>query len=166
MHYSNYISSSDARACVKNGARKVSATPTALKQTPKSTLDFLARHGVVVEEIQRSGRPRKLSLEQVKKILAIRQSQLSFYKIADLTGVAKSTAFDYFRRYKNETLAEEEVKQIKLKEAKRVLRQMLAMNLKGELGELAKQGCESKSIEEIEETLRSIHELVRFHASR
>lgn len=157
-HFNNYISLRDAGKCVAVGVRKISATPTALRQTPKSNLEFLQRHGVVIRKIVRNGRPRKLSMEQVKKILATRQSKLSFYKIATLTGIAKSTVFDYYNRYDGEQLKEEEINELQIKEAHKLLKILLERDVSEEITEFARRGCTSKDISEIREIMMRIED--------
>lgn len=157
-HFNNYISLRDAEECVTVGVRKISATPTALRQTPKSNLEFLEKNGVVIREIVRNGRPRKLSGEQVKKILATRQSKLSFYKIASLTGIAKSTVFDYYNRYNGKQLKEEEINELQIKEAHKLLKILIERNVSEEITGLARLGCSSKDINEIRDTMMRIED--------
>lgn len=159
MHFNNYISMLEARECI--GKNEITATPTALKQTPKSTLDFLEKNGVKVTEIRSTGRPRRLSEEQVKRILTMRHTDLSFYKIAGITGIPKSTAFDYWSRCSTRRIDEEEVEDMQIKEAHVVLATLLHGNVDEEISELARQGYESRSIEEIAEIMREINQIIR-----
>lgn len=157
-HFNNYISLRDAGECYRGGVRKISVTPAALRQTPKRNLEFLEKNGIAIEKIIRNGRPRKLSREQIKKILAIRQSKLSFYKIASLTGIPKSTVFDYYSRCNGEQLKEEEVNELQIKEAHKLLKTLLEKNISREITELARRGCSSKDINEIRDILMQIED--------
>lgn len=157
-HFNNYISLRDAGECFKRGVRRISATPTALRQTPKRNLEFLERNGIVIEKIVRSGRPRKLSGEQIKKILATRQSKLSFYRISSLTGVPKSTVFDYYNRCNGEQLKEDEVNELQIKEARKLLKSLLERDISEEVTELAERGYSSKDINEIRDILTQIED--------
>ncbi len=157
-HFDNYISLTDAGKCIAVGVRRISVTPTALRQTPKRNLEFLEKNGIAIEKIVRNGRPRKLSGEQIKKILAIRQSKLSFYKIASLTGVPKSTVFDYYNRCNGEQLKEEEINALQIKEAHKLLRILLERDISGEITELARRGCSSKDINEIRDIMLRIED--------
>jgi predicted transcriptional regulator len=157
-HFNNYISLRDAGECSRRGVRKISVTPTALRQTPERNLEFLEKNGIVIEKIVRNGRPKKLSNEQVKKILATRQSKLSFYKISSLTGIAKSTVFDYYKRYSGEQLKEEEVNELQIKEAHKLLKILLERDISEEITELARRGCSSKNINEIRDIMMRIED--------
>lgn len=143
MHFTNYIRSMDVDLCIAKGEEKVSATPTALRQTPKTTLRRLEEHGVRVERVERLGRPRKLSEGEVKRLLAIRTSDLSFYKVAGITGIAKSTVFDYWKRYRDTELAPAELEEVQRQEAERVLREVLDLNLDEDINALVLKGLQS-----------------------
>jgi predicted transcriptional regulator len=160
FHFSNYISKRDAEECQRREVREISLTPTALKQTPKKTLEFLKDKGVKIEVCGSRGRPRKLSLGRVKRILAMRQRGLSYYRIARLSGVPKSTVFDYCRRHWGITLSEEEVNRQELIEAKNFLRRLQRAGLGEELTALAREGCTAKRPEEIAYILGEIEKVV------
>ncbi len=155
MHFSNYISRAQAEACVERGVSRITLTPTAARQTPAETLAFLSESGVEVEVVASRGRPRKLDDARVRKILAMRKAGMSFYRIAGMTGIPKSTVFDYFRRYAGVVLSEEEVEKVELGEAKRVL-ERIAENLDGEAGRLAALALEAESRAELEYYLQEL----------
>jgi hypothetical protein len=160
MHFANYISLREAKECVKRGIKKISVTPTAARQTSNSTFKFLKKNGIEIEELKRQGRPRKLSKEEVRRILAIRHSKVSFYKIAEITGVAKSTVFDYCKRYKGKRLGEDEVIAIQIKEARNTLKDLLDKDLSEEINELARKGYNSRDVNEITEILWRIEDRI------
>lgn len=156
MHFSNYISMTQAKACVERGVRKISLTPTALKQTPERTLAFLREQGIEVEVVASRGRPRKLREEKVKKILAMRKAGVSFYRIASVLGIPKSTVFDYFQRYSHVDVPESEVEMLQISEARRVLENIARGNLDAEIKEIAERGLVAESREELEYYLREL----------
>ncbi|NOZ76920.1 MAG: hypothetical protein GXO65_04440 [Euryarchaeota archaeon] len=158
MHFSNYISRAAAEA-VTTG--EVTVTPTALKQTPKATIRFLKERGVKIRVVESRGRPRKLDEEQIKRILAMKRADVSFYRIARLTGVPKSTAFDYFRRYGDNGLDEDEVEAFQLREARRLFRRILGHAPEGEVAALARRGCRCTDLHEVEYIVREIDEIIR-----
>ncbi len=156
MHYSNYISAREARDCMQNGEKSISVTPTALKQTRKTTIELLRNNGIEVREVKTSGRPRRLVKDDIKKILAIRQSGVSFYKISNLTNVPKSTVFDYYRRYEGAPVGESEIKGIEIGEVHRIFNELLRKDIDDEITELAIKGQKSEDLEEIEGILKEI----------
>jgi transposase len=163
MHFSNYISRSVAESCVRKKIKRVSLTPTALKQTPEANIRFLEENGVEVREVRRSGRPRRLSEGEVKRVLTIRrEGNLSFSKIANLTNIPKSTVFDYCKRYEGKALETREVRDLQIKEARRVLKELLSRDLDEEINELARRGCGSGDVEEIEKIIREINEIIYY----
>lgn len=161
MHFSNYISRRDVADAIATGVRFIRITPTVLKQTPKETLDFLKANGVEVEIRAERGRPRRLSEKEVERVLAIRRSNLSFQKIASLTGVAKSTVFDYYKRNGHAEMSDEHVRTVQLQEAKAFLSALLEKNLNEEINELARGVLESGDLEEIERAVRKIEDIVQ-----
>jgi hypothetical protein len=158
MHFNNYISRAAAEAIT---AREITVTPTALRQTPKATIQSLKERGVKVRIVESKGRPRKLDHRQIKRILAMKKSDVSFYRIARLTGVPKSTAFDYYKRYGVKDLEEKEVEALQLKEARRVFQRILAQDPGGEIGALAKRGCNCRDLREMEYIARELNEIIR-----
>ncbi len=156
MHFSNYISMAQAKACVERGIKRISLTPTAERQTPAKTLAFLRERGVEIEIVASRGRPRKLQEEKVRKILAMRKAGVSFYRIASMLGVPKSTVFDYFQRYSHVTLPESEVKRLQISEARRVLENIARGNFETEIREIAERGLAAESVEELEYYLREL----------
>lgn len=156
MHYSNYISALEAEKCVQNGVEGISMTPTALKQTPKTTMDFLMKNGIGVREIKGNGRPRRLGDSGIKRILAIRKSGLSFFKISNLVKVPKSTVFDYFGRYNGREIKESDIKSIELEEARRIFNELLERDIDDEISGLALAGQKSSDLEEIGSILKEI----------
>jgi predicted transcriptional regulator len=163
-HFSNYLSTREARRLVDNQINSITLTPTALKQTPRKTLDFLQERGVRIVRREEKGRPRKLSQEEVKRILAIRKCDLSFYKIARLMGLPKSTVFDYFNRYRNLEVSDEDVKDLQIEKARALFAEVLEKNISEEISQLAVQGINSDDIAEMEELLRRLEDIVRFHS--
>jgi predicted DNA-binding protein YlxM (UPF0122 family) len=148
-----------ARQCLKR--KEISVTPTALRQTPKKNLQFLKEHGVRIREVKRRGRPRKLNSTDVKRILAMRKNgNLSFYKIANLTNIPKSTVFDYFKRHSDEEIDGREVEELQLKEAHRIFKSLIRKDIDEEITELAKRGCKSKSLDEVESIMREIEKII------
>ncbi len=131
-------------------------TPTALKQTPKTTIDFLVKNGIGVKEIKGNGRPRKVREADIKRILAIRKSGLSFFKISNLVKVPKSTVFDYFGRYNWREVKESDIKSIEIEEARRIFDKLLERDLDDEISGLALAGQKSSDLEEIGSILREI----------
>lgn len=156
MHYSNYISAREASKCVQNGAMRISVTPTALKQTLKTTIGLLRKNGIEVEEVKSRGRPRKLIKDDVKKILAIRGTGVSFYKVSNLTQIPKSTVFDYCNRYDGAPVREREIRGLEIAEARRIFTELLQRDIDDEINELAAKGQKSQDPEEIEEILKEI----------
>ncbi|WP_456475871.1 helix-turn-helix domain-containing protein [Candidatus Pyrohabitans sp.] len=156
MHFSNYISMRLARACVERGVRKLTLTPTALKQTPEDTLSFLRDSGVEVEVVASRGRPRKLDEEKVRRILAMRKAGVSFYRIASALGIPKSTVFDYFKRYPHLEVTESEVEMLQVSEARRVLKSIAGGSFDEEIREIAKRGLAAESREELEYYLQEL----------
>ena len=80
MHFSNYVSLEKATQLVSKGTKKITLTRTAFRQTPAKTLKFLKENGVEINIVERRGRPRKLSKQEIVKILIARKEGLSFYK--------------------------------------------------------------------------------------
>jgi hypothetical protein len=160
LHFSNYLSRGDAEECVRSNARKITLTPTALKQTPGATIDFLKSKGIKVRVLNTRGRPRRLSKAGVRRILAMRQRGMSYYKISRLTKIPKSTVFDYCRRYEGLTLKEKEVLGFELREAKRLLRNLIKAGLGEEITALARRGYASSSRDEILYILGEIENIV------
>lgn len=163
MHFSNYISRRDAEKCIESKVSKITLTPTTLRQTPKATIDLLKNKGVKVKVLRARGRPRKLSSAQVKRILAIRQRELSYYKIARITGIPKSTAYDYCRRYQGTELVEYEIQRAEVREAKRLFRSIIKAGLDEEVTELARRGYVSSDFEEIAYILGEIENIVEVY---
>ncbi|MDP6459785.1 MAG: helix-turn-helix domain-containing protein [Candidatus Hydrothermarchaeota archaeon] len=159
-NFNNYISRRDAVECLKRKVTKVTITPTALKQTPSATLRLLENSGVKLVRVTARGRPRKLGKGQVKKILAMRQEGVSFYKIARLTGVAKSTAYDYWMRFKDVNMGAEELHRIKVREARRLFMGIIKTRLGGEITDLARRGHASNSAEEMAYILGEIEDII------
>ncbi|MBU2560522.1 hypothetical protein KKA03_06470 [archaeon] len=156
MHYSNYISAREAGVCIKEGVKCITATPTALKQTHKGTLDLLLKNGIEIKRQKSKGRPRKLAQADIKKLVAIRHSGTSFYKISSLMHIPKSTAFDYCKRYKGAVPKEREIRDVSLEESHRIFGELLKRDLDTEVNDLARKGKASDNLEEIEEILREI----------
>ncbi|MDP6459168.1 MAG: helix-turn-helix domain-containing protein [Candidatus Hydrothermarchaeota archaeon] len=159
-NFNNYISRRDAVECLKRKVTKVTITPTALKQTPPATLRRLENNGVELVRVTTRGRPRKLGKGQVKRILAMRQEDVSFYKIARLTGVAKSTVYDYWMRFKDVNLGEEELRRVKIREARRLFVGIIKTGLGGEITELARRAHASSSVEEMAYILGEIEDII------
>ncbi|MEE8402285.1 MAG: hypothetical protein V3R93_00880, partial [Candidatus Hydrothermarchaeaceae archaeon] len=99
---------------------------------------------------------RKLAKGDVKKILAIRQSGVSFYKISNLTRVPKSTVFDYCQRHEGAPISEHEIKCIEVQEARRIFAKLLERDVDDEINELSARGQKSDDLEEIKSLLREI----------
>jgi len=156
MHYSNYVSAREARECMRNGVKSISVTPTALKQTRETTINLLRKNGIEVREIKSRGRPRRLIKDDIKKILAIRQSGMSFYKISNLTQIPKSTVFDYYRRYEGPPVRESDVRGIEIEEVRRAFAELLRKDIDDEINELAIKGQKSEDPGEIEKILKEI----------
>jgi hypothetical protein len=156
MHYSNYISAAEAARCVRDGVRCISITPTALKQTLSTTIELLRKNGVEVKEVKSSGRPRKLLEADIKKVIAIRHTGTSFYKISSLTKIPKSTVFDYCRRFDGAAPEEREIREVSIKEAKKMFGELLKKDLDDEVNELAARGQRTENLEEIEDILKEI----------
>jgi hypothetical protein len=156
MHYANYISAREASMCVRDGVKCITATPTALKQTHKSTLEQLLKNGIEITKQKKKGRPRKLDDANIKKLLAVRHSGTSFYKIASLLDIPKSTAFDYCKRHGGAVPREREIRDISLGESHRIFGELLSRDLDDEINDLARRGKGSRNIEEIEDILREI----------
>jgi hypothetical protein len=158
-HVSNFLSAEEARRSIEGGVKRVSFTPTALRQTSEGTLGLLRAAGVEIRCVQRRGRPRRLTDEEGRKVLAIRRAEpwMSFTKIGDLLGIPKSTVFDTFLRYQGETVREEEVRELQVSEGKRLLRTLLAEDLDEEINRLALRGYCSEDPEEIREILEDLH---------
>jgi predicted transcriptional regulator len=156
MHYSNYISAREASRCIRDGARSVSLTPTALKQTRDTTIELLRKSGIDVREVKSSGRPRKLVKADIKRVIAIRHSGVSFYKISNLMQIPKSTVFDYCKRYDGAPVKEREIRDTSIEEAHRIFNELLEKDIDYEVNELAARGQKSEDTEEIEDILREI----------
>lgn len=157
MHFTNYISSMDVDLCIARREETVSATPTALRQTPRAALRRLEEHGVRIEMVERLGRPRKLSEREVKRLLAIKTSDLSFYRVASITGIAKSTVFDYWKRYGDTELAPAEVEEVQRQEAERVMKGVLELNLDEDINSLVLKGLRG-NLEDMREVLQELKE--------
>ncbi|MEE8167831.1 MAG: hypothetical protein V3T58_03030 [Candidatus Hydrothermarchaeales archaeon] len=164
MHFSNYISLNDAKACADSGLKRITVTPTALKQTPKATIEFLKQEGLEIIRKKEKGRPNRLSQLDIRRILAIRRCNLSYYKISNLTGIPKSTAFDYCKRYNCEELGEKELGDIQRQEAMLLLSALLEKDLDEEINSLAMKGLESSDLEEIIDTMRRIEDIINFNS--
>lgn len=160
MHFANYLSRRDAEECVKKKAERITLTRTAWKQTPRATLDFLRSKGVRVRVLGARGRPRRLSRREVRRILAMRQRGMSYYKISRLTGIPKSTVYDYCMRHEGLSLREEEVLGFELQEARRLLGKLMKAGLSEEITALARRGYASSSPEEILYILGEIENIV------
>lgn len=160
LHFSNYVSRREAEDCVKSRVRKITLTPTSCKQTPNATVDFLKNSGIKIEVLRARGRPRKLSEQQVRRVLAMRQRNLSYYRIEGITGVPKSTAHDYWKRQLGAPLGEEEVQRAEFKEARRLFQHLMKAGLGEEITELAKRGYASTSAEEIAYILEEIEDMI------
>ncbi len=156
MHYSNYISAREASIRIQEGVKGITATPTALKQTHKSTIELLLKTGIKVEKTESKGRPRKIGESDIKKLLAIRHSGTSFYKISSLLDIPKSTAFDYCKRHGGAVPGEREIRDISIEESNRIFGELLRRDLDDEVNDLARRGKKSEDLEEIEEILREI----------
>jgi predicted DNA-binding protein YlxM (UPF0122 family) len=146
--------------CIKCRVTKVTITPTALRQTPDATLRLLKNNGVELVRVTARGRPRKLGKGQVKRILAMRQEDVSFYKIARLIGVAKSTVYDYWTRFKEVKVGEEELHRVKVREARKLFRGIIKTGLGGEITDLARRGYASTSVEEMAYILEEIEDII------
>ena len=164
MHFSNYLSMRDANQIVDSNVNSITLTPTALKQTAKKTFAFLKNRGIKITKKEERGRPKRLSQAEVKNLLAVRKSNLSFYKIASLTGVPKSTIFDYCARHSYDEVSEEEVEDLQLKKAKTMFAIILEKDLDDGINKLALEGLKSKSVAEMERLLRKIDDIVQLHA--
>jgi hypothetical protein len=158
MHFNNYISRAAADSI---GSEEITITPTAMKQTPTDTIQSLKERGIRVRVVESRGRPRTLSQGQIKRILAMKKSDVSFYRIARLTGVPKSTAFDYFKRYGDREMGEEDVEALQLKEARRIFQRIMAQDPGGEIGALARRGCSCQDLREMEYIARELNEIIR-----
>jgi len=156
MHFSNYISAKAARGCIRDGPKKITLTPTARKQTREGTIRALEGAGIAVIITPEKGRPRKLSGKNERKVFAMRKAGVSFNKIANLTGVARSTVFDYCKRREGPPVQESEVRALEIKEAHRVFSSILKKGLDGEIGELASRGQNTGDPEEIGDILKEI----------
>ena len=156
MHYSNYISGREAGRCIRDGVACITVTPTALKQTNSKTLEALSKNGVTVEEVRSAGRPRKLSEASIKKLITIRHSGVSFYKISNLMHIPKSTAFDYCKRHAGATPGEREIKDVSISESHKIFAKLLKRDLDDEVNDLAKKGLKARDLEKIEAILKEI----------
>ena len=156
MHYSNYISAREASIRIQEGVKGITATPTALKQTQKTTIELLLKNGIKVEKTESKGRPRKIGESGIKKLLAIRHSGTSFYKISNLLHIPKSTAFDYCKRYGAAVPKEREIRDVSLGESHKIFGELLSRDLDDEVNDLATRGQKSEDLEEIEDILREI----------
>ncbi len=156
MHFSNYISMAQAKACVARGIKRVTLTPTALRQTPERTISFLKGNGVKVEVVASRGRPRRLREADVKRLLAMRRAGVSFYKIARVLGIPKSTVFDYFKRYSHVRISDVEVEKLQVNEARRVLRRIASTCSDPEVRQMAERALSAANLEELEYYLQEI----------
>jgi predicted transcriptional regulator len=159
-HFSNYLSRREAEECCRAGIREVVITPTALRQTPKGNLELLREKGIKVILRETRGRPRKLHQSGVMRVLAMRQRGLSYYRIARLTGLPKSTVFDYCRRHAGMPLPEEEVSRQELIEAKSFLERLREAGISDELTSLAARGCAATSPRQIAYILGEIEKVM------
>jgi len=161
-HVSNFLSAEEARRSIEAGVRRVSFTPTALRQTSERAIGLLTAAGMEVKCVQRRGRPRRLTNREGRKVLAIRRAEpwMSFTKIGDLLGVPKSTIFDTFLRYQGETVKEGEMRDLQVAEGKRLLQTLLAEDLDEEINRLALQGYCSEDPEEIRGILEDLHDRI------
>lgn len=164
MHFSNYLSTRDAHHVISSRANSITLTPTALRQTPKKTLDFLKERGVSITKKEEKGRPKRLSQAEVKRILAVRKCRLSYYKIESLTGIPKSTAFDYCRRYNCDDVSDGEVEDLQRNQAKATFAALLDKDFDDEINQLAMRGLQSESVAEMEGLLKKINDIVQFHS--
>lgn len=165
MHFSNYLSTRDAELVLSSNIARITITPTALRQTPRKTLEFLLDKGVDIRRKAEKGRPRRLAHEEVKRILAVRKCAVSFYKIESLTGIPKSTAFDYCKRYNCDDVSDGEVQDLQREQARSLFAAILEKDLDEEINRLAVKGMQSKSTVEMEELLRKIEDIVQFHSA-
>lgn len=156
MHFSKYISRREARKIIKANIKKISLTPTAYKQTPDKTIRFLKEEGIEIEVLQRRGRPRKLGKEEITKIMAARQEGLSFYRISKVLNIPKSTIFDYYKRNKHLKINNEEIEEIKIREAKKLFEKIITNSPNEKIKQLAIEGINSNNQEDIEFILRGI----------
>lgn len=161
MHFGNYVSARDAKRIVEEGINEITMSRTALKQTPKETISFLKENRVSIRELRRRGRPKVLDEDQIDRILTMKkEGGLSFKKIENLTGVAKSTAFDYYKRYNGKKLGKEKIFRIEREVAHSVFITLLRKDLCDEVNELAKRGLLSRDIGEMETLIREIRDIV------
>lgn len=166
MHFNNYISKRAGKKILDKGLRFITITPTAKKQTPEETLEMLKKKGIEISLKEGRGRPRKLNRENVKRILAMRKAgPLSFKRIAATTGIPKSTAFDYFNRFKADRMDEGDIDGIQIKEAHRILRFIRDKNIGGEIGDLADRGLVTSDPEELQYILKEIDEVMNFYST-
>ncbi len=156
MHFSKYISKREAGEIAKSKIKKISLTPTAHKQTPDKTIRFLKEKGIEIEVLQRRGRPKKLGKEEITKIMAARQEGLSFYRISKMFNIPKSTIFDYYKRNKHLKINNEEIEEIKVKEAKKLFEKIITNSSNEKIKQLAIEGIRANSQEDIEFILRGI----------
>lgn len=161
MHFGNYVSARDAKRIVEEGIGEITMSRTALKQTPKETISFLKENGVSIRELRRCGRPKVLDEDQIDRILTMKkEGGLSFKKIENLTGVAKSTVFDYYKRYNGKKLGKEKIFRIEREVAHSTFRTLLREDLCDEVNELAKRGLLSRDIGEMEALIREIGDII------
>jgi hypothetical protein len=156
MHYSNYISAREASRCIRDGVKCISVTPTALKQTKKDTIKALKKNGIDVNEVKSAGRPRRLAQDDIKRLIAIRHSGTSFYKISNLTHIPKSTVFDYCKRFDGAPVKEREIRAVSIEEARKIFGELIKKDLDDEVNDLAAKGQKSENLEEIEDILKEI----------
>lgn len=162
-HFNNYLKRKDAKTLIDSGVREVTLTPTAKKQTPERTLAILEEAGVRITVEGTRGRPRRLSDNDVRRILAIRGSDVSVYKIANITGIPKSTVHDYLMRNCGTAVCEDEVAMARLSEARRIFNTILAQDLSDEINRLARRGFQTENLGEMEYLVSEINEIIRDH---
>lgn len=160
-HFNNYLKRKDAKALIDSGVKEVTLTPTASKQTPEKTIAILEEAGVRITVEGTRGRPRRLSDKDVRRILAIRGSEVSVYKIATITGIPKSTVHDYLKRNCDIDICEEEVDRAQFQEAHRIFTTILAQNLSEEINRLAQRGFETRNVGEMEYLANEIKEIIQ-----
>ena len=158
FHFNNYISNRNAIDCIKLKIKKITVTDTTLKQTPKSRIKMLYNNGITILKFNGRGRPRKLSKSMINKILAMRQEGVSFYKISRLIGVPKSTTFDYWKRFQNVKVNDEDVRSLKLNEAKKIFKRIINSDFDINITTLAKKGYATNSLDEMAYILKEMTE--------
>lgn len=161
MHVGNYLSINEAKKIVERGIREITITPTALKQTHKGTISFLESNEVSVKKLERKGRPRKLDDKKIEQILAMRSSsRLSYKGIGDMTGVAKSTVFDYCKENDGKLLEEKTILVLQRKIARTFFNYLSSKDLCDEVNELARKGLVTNDVNEMEYIMQEIKDMI------